>query len=211
MLCLPASLNKVYRPATDREVCSWSFGVVKAPRNPSATSWQDRRGTLEDQAIFGPVRDFHCACGKYEGERFRGMMCDLCGVKATTCETRRQRFGHINLSVAVSHPLGEGGERLSAVPVLPAVFWQAPAGAQLAQRYDALTRANTSGVCKALATGSDALPDWTTERAEQVLAREVAHLFELLLPVAMFAHEWDLAERQTLAHGLALESRESAG
>src|SRR5262249_19129683 len=211
MLRLPASLGEVYRPATDREVCSWSFGAVKAPRNPSATSWQDRRGTLDDQAIFGPLHDFHCACGKYEGERYRGMICDLCGVKVTTCETRRQRFGHINLSVAVSHPLGEGGERLSAVPVLAAAFWQAPAGGQLAQRYDALARATTSGVCKALATGSGGWPDWTAERAEQLLAAEVARLFELLLPVATFAHEWDLAEGQTLAHGLALEQLEAGG
>src|SRR5262249_58795905 len=126
MLRLPSSLATVYRPATDREVHLWSFGAVKAPRDPDAASWQARRFTLDDQAIFGPLRDFHCACGKYEGERYRGMICDLCGVKVTTREARRQRFGHINLPVAVSHPHGEGGERLSAVPRLPPAVLRAP-------------------------------------------------------------------------------------
>src|SRR5262245_10581692 len=101
MLRLPLSLAAMYRPATDREVHSWSFGAVKAPRNPGAGSYQGRRRTLDDQAIFGPVREFHCACGKYQGDRYRGMICDLCGVKMTIPEERRRRFGHIDLPVAV--------------------------------------------------------------------------------------------------------------
>jgi hypothetical protein len=211
MLRLPSSLAAVYRPATDREVCSWSFGAVKAPRPACAASWQAQRGTLEDQAIFGTLRDFHCGCGKYEGERYRGMICDRCGVKVTTREARRQRFGHINLPVAIPHPLAEGGERLSAVPVLPAAFWQAPGGSRLAEAYDELARVAVSGVCKALATGSADLPAWVAERAGEVLAAESARLFHVLLPVATVAHEWDLAEGQTLARGLALERRAGGG
>jgi hypothetical protein len=211
MVRLPSSFAAVYRPATDREICSWSFGAVKAPRDLGAASWQARRGTLDDQAIFGPLRDFHCACGKYEGERFRGMICHLCGVKVTTREVRRQRFGHINLPVAVPHPLGEAGEDLSVVPVVPAAFWQAPAGGRLAQVYDELTRAVSSGVSKALAAGHGGLPDWTAGRAAEILAGELARLVDLLLPVATFAHEWDLADGQTLARGLALDRREDGG
>src|SRR5260370_18470110 len=180
MLRLPWLLGAVYRPATDREVCSWSFGAVKAPREPGATSWEARRGTLDDQVIFGPLREFHCSCGKYEGELYRGMICDLCGVKVTTCQVRRQRFGHMNLPVGVLHPLGEAGERLSAVPVLPAAFWQARAGSRLAERYDELARAITSGVCKALTSEIATLPDWTAQRAEQLLAAELARLYEML-------------------------------
>jgi hypothetical protein len=131
------------------------------------------------------------------------MICDLCGVKVTTPEARRQRFGHVNLSTSVAHPLGEGGERLSAVPVLPAVFWQAPGGVQLAQRYDALALVITSA--------SDGVSNWTAEKAEQLLTPEVVRLFELLLPVAIFTHEWDLSDSQTIAHGLALESRADGG
>jgi hypothetical protein len=91
------------------------------------------------------------------------------------------------------------------------VFWQAPAGGQLAHRYDELARATTSGVCKALASESAGWPDGTTERAERLLAADVACLFELLLPVVTLAHSWDLAEGQALAHGLALEQREGSG
>jgi DNA-directed RNA polymerase subunit beta' len=74
MLQLPPVLAARYRPATEREVHSWSFGLLKATRNPRATAWEQRRGTLEDQALFGPLRDFECACGKYRGPqpRLRG-------------------------------------------------------------------------------------------------------------------------------------------
>jgi hypothetical protein len=206
---LPSLLAAKYRPATDREVHSWSFGAVKAPRDPNADSWQSRRGTLDDQAIFGPLRDFCCACGKYQGPRYRNMICDRCGVKVTTREVRHQRFGYIDLPVSVPHPFGEADEELSAVPVMPATFWQAPAGEGLSQAYDELARDINSAVCKALAAGSVNLPDWTPQRAREVLAPALARLVDLLLPVAIFAHEWDLAESQTLARGLVLENREN--
>src|SRR4051794_17820030 len=83
MLPLPSVLAARYWPATEREVHSRSFGLVMAPRNPAATTWEQRRGTLEDQAIFGPVEDFECACGKYRGPKYRDMICDRCGVKVT--------------------------------------------------------------------------------------------------------------------------------
>ncbi len=97
------------------------------------------------------------------------------------------------------------------MPVLPAAFWQARAGSRLAERYDELARAITSGVCKALTSEIATLPDWTAQRAEQLLAAELARLYEMLLPVVTLAHEWDLAESQTLAHGLALQQREDGG
>jgi hypothetical protein len=125
MLQLPPALAVLYRPATEREVRSRSFGLLKAPREPSATTgWEQRRGTLEDQAIFGPLRDFECVCGKYRGSKYRGMICDICGVKVTPTSVRRERFGHIELPSPVIHPLGQSGERLSAVPVLPAALVQ---------------------------------------------------------------------------------------
>jgi hypothetical protein len=198
----------VYRPATDRESHLWSFGAIKAPRDKGAASSQAQRGTLDDQCIFGPMRDFHCACGKYQGDRYRGMICDWCGVKVTTREARRERFGHIDLPLTISHPLGEAGEKLSAVPVLPAAFWQAPAGSPLAQAYDDMARAVSSGVCGALAAGRPDLPDWAPDRAVALLAVELTRVIELLLPVATVAFEWDLADGYTLARGLALERRE---
>jgi hypothetical protein len=139
------------------------------------------------------------------------MICDQCGVKVTTRQARRQRFGHMTLPVSVAHPLGEAGERLSTLPVLPAAFWQAPAGSRLAERYDELARAVTSGLTEPPAPGRTGVPDGTAQRAEQRLAGELAKLFELLLSVATLVHEWDLAEAQTLAHGLALTRRDDGG
>src|SRR5207302_9291944 len=95
MVELPSTLAAAYRLATDREVRSWSYGVLKAFRNPDAQGWEQQRETLDDQRIFGPLREFECACGKYRGPRYRGMICDRCGVKITTPAARRHRFGHI--------------------------------------------------------------------------------------------------------------------
>jgi len=77
MLQLPSLLREKYRPATDREIRSWSFGAVKEAHTIGAAFWGEQIGsTFEDQRVFGPLRDFVCACGKYQGERFKGMICD---------------------------------------------------------------------------------------------------------------------------------------
>jgi hypothetical protein len=207
MFRLPSLLAAVYRPATDHEISSWSFGVVKGPRNPGAMSWQARRGTLDDQAIFGPVQDFYCVCGNYREDRYRGMICDRCGVKVTTREVRRQRFGHLILPVAVPHPLGAKGERIFKVPVLPAVFWEAPAGERLARVYDSLARTLRSWDGETQVSPHPGSSAGTTGSAGEVLAAELSRLVDLLLPVVHFAHEWNLAEGPTLARGLALQRR----
>ena len=90
MLRLPQVLVARYRPATEREVHSRSFGQLKAPRNPDATGWEQRRGTLEDQAIFGPQRDFECASGTYRRPKYRNIFCHRCFVKVTTSSARRR-------------------------------------------------------------------------------------------------------------------------
>src|SRR5262245_3654096 len=128
MLRLPAALTSEYRLATAREVYAWSFGLVKATRRPGATGWEQLLGTLDDQRIFGPENDWECACGTYRGPRHEGMVCDRCGVKVTTREERRSRFGHVDLPVPVPHPLGDADDLVGAVPVLPAGFLEAPAG-----------------------------------------------------------------------------------
>jgi hypothetical protein len=169
-------------------VRSWSFGVLQSPRDPGAQGWQQRRGTLDDQRIFGPLRDFECACGKYRGPRYRGMICDRCGVKLTSREARRKRFGHIELPEPVRHPLGEAANLLVAVPVLPASFIESSGGAQRASVYEDLVRSAAAA-------------------AHEGPARALERLAELLLPVATVAHQWGLGEAATLARGLALEDR----
>src|SRR5262245_20800945 len=119
---LPDALVSAYRPATSREIRSWSFGVVKASRSCNAADWPDQRGTLDDQAVFGPTTSDKCACGKYDGPGHRRMICDRCGVKVTSTGVRRERFGHIELGPEFRHPFGEDGDTLAAFPVLPATF-----------------------------------------------------------------------------------------
>jgi hypothetical protein len=188
MLHLPPLLSEACRPATDYEVCSRSFGLLRAPRRTDAASWEARRGTLDDQAIFGPLRDSECACGKYCGPQFRGMICHICGVKVTTPAVRRERFGHINLPAPILHPFGDRGETLSAVPVLPAAFVASRAGTPMAELYEELLRAGSTG-------------------NNDVMVGVVKRLFSLLLPVVRAAVEWGLAERDVFVHGLALEWR----
>jgi hypothetical protein len=188
MLRLPAVLAADYRLAAAREVHSWSFGLVTAIRRPGTTGWEQRLGTLDDERIFGPLRDRECACGKYQGAAHRGMICDRCGVKVTTRAERRTRFGHIDLPVPVPHPLGGEAEQVDAVPVLPAAFLGSPAGRELASAYEELVAA---------AAGES--------RAE--LRAGLQRLVDGLFPAVVLAHEWDLAEAPVLARGLVLESR----
>jgi hypothetical protein len=189
MLRLPVALASRYRLATAREVHSWSFGQVKALRRPAAGGWEQRVGTLDDQRIFGPIRDFECACGKYRGPAYRGMICDRCGVKVTLPEERRRRFGHIDLPASIPHPLGDESELVAAVPVLPAAFFESPAGIELGRVYEELTRAAIQE------SGTD-------------LIAGLRRLVDCLLPVAVLAHEWALAESAALARGLVLEFRD---
>ena len=186
MIDLPPALVACYRPATAREVHSWSFGRLTARRRPSYESGEQQRGTLDDQGIFGPLRDFECACGKYRGRQYEGMICDRCGVKLTTPDQRRRRFGHIDLTCPVPHPCGE--ENLCAVPVLPAAVVCSEEGAKLAPLYDRLV-----GLSAAEA------PRHTSACLEE--------LFGLLLPLVVVAHHRNLQESATLARGMALERR----
>jgi hypothetical protein len=189
---LPPILAARYRPATDDEVRSHSFGILKAPRNLHANTWEQRRGTLEDQAIFGPIRDFECACGKYRGQKYEKMICDRCGVKVTVYGERRRRFAHVELPEQILHPLGPNAERLSAIPVLPAMLTQSPGAGGLADLYDQLVQAALS-------------------KSVEGSVQNFGRIVELLLPVVTIAHEWNLQDAITLAWGLALEQQGPRG
>ncbi len=182
------TLAELYRPATDKEVHSWSFGSLKSIRFLAATNWEQQRGTLDDQSIFGPRKDLECACGKYQGPRHRNMICDICGVKVTSLDARRQRFGHIDMPVSIEHPLGDKGEHLSTIPVLPAAYFESSGGTALRELYDELILAVISESQEGLRVG------WN-------------RLVELLVPVLIIAQKWNLQEARTIARGLALELR----
>ncbi|MCH6258722.1 DNA-directed RNA polymerase subunit beta' [Puniceicoccaceae bacterium K14] len=81
----------------------WSRGEVKNPETINYRTFKPEPGGLFCQRIFGPVRDYECACGKYKRIKYKGVICDRCGVEVTISRVRRQRMGHIELAVPVTH------------------------------------------------------------------------------------------------------------
>src|SRR5690606_30455606 len=82
---------------------SWSFGEVKKPETINYRTYRPEKDGLFCERIFGPERDYECACGKYKGTKFKGIICDRCGVKVTHSRVRRKRMGHINLAAPIVH------------------------------------------------------------------------------------------------------------
>jgi DNA-directed RNA polymerase subunit beta' len=89
--------------ASPDTIRSWSKGEVKNPETINYRTFKPETGGLFCQRIFGPVRDYECACGKYKRIKFKGVICDRCGVEVTMSRVRRERMGHIELSVPVAH------------------------------------------------------------------------------------------------------------
>ena len=89
--------------ASPDTILSWSFGEVTKPETINYRSFKPERDGLFCERIFGPVKDWECNCGKYKRIRFRGIVCDRCGVEVTQSKVRRERMGHIKLAVPVSH------------------------------------------------------------------------------------------------------------
>ncbi|HLG94649.1 MAG TPA: DNA-directed RNA polymerase subunit beta', partial [candidate division Zixibacteria bacterium] len=89
--------------ASPETIRSWSYGEVTKPETINYRSFKPERDGLFCERIFGPVKDWECSCGKYKRIRFRGIVCDRCGVEVTHSKVRRERMGHIELAVPVSH------------------------------------------------------------------------------------------------------------
>ena len=89
--------------ASPDTIRSWSHGEVTKPETINYRSFKPERDGLFCERIFGPVKDWNCHCGKYKGLRYRGVVCDRCGVEVTQAKVRRERLGHIELAVSVSH------------------------------------------------------------------------------------------------------------
>ncbi len=81
----------------------WSFGEVTKPETINYRSFKPERDGLFCEKIFGPVKNFECTCGKYRRPRFKGVVCERCGVEVTTSKVRRQRMGHIELAIPLAH------------------------------------------------------------------------------------------------------------
>ena len=90
--------------ASPEMIRSWSYGEVKKPETINYRTLKPERDGLFCERIFGPTRDWECACGKYKrGARYKGLVCDRCGVEVTRSKVRRERMGHIELAAPVSH------------------------------------------------------------------------------------------------------------
>jgi len=89
--------------ASPNDIRSWSFGEVKKPETINYRTYRPERDGLFCERTFGPERDYECGCGKYKGTKYKGIICDRCGVKVTHSRVRRKRMGHINLAAPVVH------------------------------------------------------------------------------------------------------------
>src|SRR5512136_724547 len=89
--------------ASPEQIRSWSYGEVTKPETIYYRTLKPERDGLFCERIFGPTKDFECYCGKYKKIRYKGVICDKCGVEVARAKVRRERMGHIELACAVSH------------------------------------------------------------------------------------------------------------
>src|SRR5712691_10389316 len=89
--------------ASPEQIRSWSYGEVTKPETINYRTLKPEKDGLFCERIFGPTKDFECYCGKYKRIRYKGIICDKCGVEVTRAKVRRERMGHIELAAPVSH------------------------------------------------------------------------------------------------------------
>ena len=89
--------------ASPEKIKSWSFGEIKKPETINYRTFRPEKDGLFCARIFGPVKDYECLCGKYKRMKFRGIICEKCGVEITKSNVRRERMGHIDLACPVAH------------------------------------------------------------------------------------------------------------
>ncbi|MDE2212948.1 MAG: DNA-directed RNA polymerase subunit beta' [Patescibacteria group bacterium] len=91
------------RPASPERIGEWSYGEVTKPETINYRTQRPEKNSLFDEKIFGPEKDYECYCGKYRGIRYKGIVCEKCGVELTRAIVRRERMGHVDLAVPVAH------------------------------------------------------------------------------------------------------------
>ena len=89
--------------ASPEQILEWSYGEVRKPETINYRTLKPEKDGLFCERIFGPTKDWECHCGKYKRVRYKGMVCDKCGVEITRAKVRRERMGHIILASPVSH------------------------------------------------------------------------------------------------------------
>ena len=89
--------------ASPERIRSWSYGEIKKPETINYRTFKPERDGLFCARIFGPIKDYECLCGKYKRMKYRGIICDKCGVEVTLSKVRRDRMGHVELASPVAH------------------------------------------------------------------------------------------------------------
>src|ERR1700740_2863429 len=89
--------------ASPERIRSWSFGEIKKPETINYRTFKPERDGLFCARIFGPIKDYECLCGKYKRMKYKGVICEKCGVEVTLSRVRRERMGHISLAAPVAH------------------------------------------------------------------------------------------------------------
>ena len=89
--------------ASPERILSWSYGEIKKPETINYRTFKPERDGLFCSRIFGPIKDYECLCGKYKRMKFKGIICEKCGVEVTKKDVRRERMGHIQLAAPVAH------------------------------------------------------------------------------------------------------------
>src|SRR5678816_807458 len=89
--------------ASPEQIRAWSYGEVKKPETINYRTFKPERDGLFCARIFGPIKDYECLCGKYKRMKYRGIVCEKCGVEVIQSKVRRERIGHINLATPVAH------------------------------------------------------------------------------------------------------------
>src|SRR5216110_1972491 len=89
--------------ASPERIHSWSYGEIKKPETINYRTFKPERDGLFCARIFGPIKDYECLCGKYKRMKYRGIICEKCGVEVTLSKVRRERMGHIELASPVAH------------------------------------------------------------------------------------------------------------
>ena len=101
---IPADFDAVeMRLASPDRILEWSQGEITKPETINYRTQRPEKNGLFDERVFGPEKDYECYCGKYRGIRFRGIVCEKCGVEITRAIVRRERMGHIDLATPVAH------------------------------------------------------------------------------------------------------------
>ena len=89
--------------ASPEKIASWSFGEIRKPETINYRTFKPEKDGLFCSRIFGPMKDYECLCGKYKRMKYKGVVCEKCGVEVTVARVRRERMGHIELASPVAH------------------------------------------------------------------------------------------------------------